>query len=140
MASQPQSTVTEVFTSVTTDIFTLTAGLYCTCAGDLIAGLYTSYATNNGAPTVYCATGTSGTPTGIATPSPSAGNPGSADNPAWASVACDYGSLNNIANNPQTQWDDAGGDAAWEAMITDFELNPQGLNLPNFVGNFFHAR
>ncbi|KAK3708922.1 hypothetical protein LTR37_011252 [Vermiconidia calcicola] len=61
---------------------------------------------------MYCATttNTSGQ-TAVATSVPT-GTPGDANNEAWADIACDFGSLELINNNPQDQWNDAGASAA----------------------------
>lgn len=106
LATQQLSTFTEVFTSgmdhgrsgfletllivlswkVTTDVVTFSAGLYCTCAGDLIAGIVTSF-DPSGTAYLYCATGTAASTTAVGTLAPQASaDPGNPDNPDVSSI------------------------------------------------------
>lgn len=80
ITSQQSTTITEAFPQ-TTDYNTIAAGLYCTCASDVVAG--TRVSTNDlGTVYVYCATGQTSlaTTSALATATPSS-DPGSPNNP-----------------------------------------------------------
>ncbi|KAK4495500.1 hypothetical protein PRZ48_013832 [Zasmidium cellare] len=140
---QQATTITEAYPQ-TTDYDTIPAGPYCTCAGDETAGAQPS-TNNQGTVYLYCATGitTFATSGAQATVTPT-GNPGSPDNPAWAYVPCDYGSLGSRYNNRTEQWDDAGASAAWKAVTLSWNLlavdgDASDKYFSDYASDFFHA-
>ena len=89
LATQTPTTITDVFTynlvdttSYESDFITLSQGLYCTCAGGLMAGIGTSY-NQEGTQYLFCATGGLPSTTGaVSTTAPQASaKPGDPNNP-----------------------------------------------------------
>ncbi|KAK3716338.1 hypothetical protein LTR37_006488 [Vermiconidia calcicola] len=142
VSTQLATTDTIVAGTLTTTA-TYAETLVCNCEGEAVAAVYTSVG-DDGADTMYCATATvtSGA-TAVAT-SVSTGTAGDANNEAWADIACDFGSLESINNNPQDQWNDAGAAAAWDTVVekwnneVDEAIKAKGFS--TYVGDYFHAR
>lgn len=96
LATQTPTTITDVFTynlvastSYESDFITLSQGLYCTCAGGLMAGIGTSY-NHEGTAYLYCETGGRPSTTGaVSTSDPKASaKPGDPLNPDVSLLSC----------------------------------------------------
>lgn len=154
LVTEQASTFTEIDTyalvptpSTTTLLATFSAGLACTCAGDIIAGVVSSY---NPEGTMYLLCATAGhTPADTATDAVSTSNPqasakpGDPLNPDWADVSCSLPELQNVggSTNPAASWNVSGTRAAWNAMTLSYGIDrlTTYLSFCNYLVNFFHG-